>query len=193
MEILLCIFNRCCVLRGKRRSLLPALCGQPVALRLIVVLHRGGGVQDGGAQIGHDILDGWVVLDITSKMYSTCWLVSLSSRSRMAFGGLRLLADVLGLSWTAVHSTMLSNNSSSLSGSYRWARVSISSRSRNSSRTCASIWSKSADSSVSPDRLVLCLLVFCLLVFCCAAFSKLLSQIWKIQNGEEQGFMRLDF
>ena len=47
----------------------------------------------------------------------------------------------------------------------------ISSRSRNSSRTCASIWSKSADSPVGPDRLVLCLLVFCLLVFCCVGFS----------------------
>ena len=57
MEILLCTFNVFCGLCGKRCSLLPALRGQPVALRLIVVLHRGGGVQDGGAQIGHDVLD----------------------------------------------------------------------------------------------------------------------------------------
>ena len=116
-------------------------------------------------------LMGWVVLDITSKMYSTCWLVSLSSRSRMAL----VVCGCLPTYWVCrgqqYISTMLSSSSSSLSGSYRWARVSISKRSRNSSRTCASIWSKSADSPVGPDRLVLCLLVFCLLVFCCVGFS----------------------
>ena len=137
-------------------------------------------------------LMGWVVLDITSKMYSTCWLVSLSSRSRMAL----VVCGCLPTYWVCrgqqYISTMLSSNSSSLSGSYRWARVSISSRSRNSSRTCASIWSKSADSPAGPDRLVLCLLVFCLLVFCCVAFSKLGSaKFGKSKNGEEQGFMRL--
>ena len=137
-------------------------------------------------------LMGWVVLDITSKMYSTCWLVSLSSRSRRAL----VVCGCLPTYWVCrgqqYISTMLSSNSSSLSGSYRWARVSISSRSRNSSRTCASVWSKSADSPVSPDRLVLCLLVFCLLVFCCVAFSKLGSaKFGKSKNGEEQGFMRL--
>ena len=56
MEILLCIFNVCCGLCGKRCSLLPALRVQPVALRLIVVFHGGGGVQDGGTQVGHDVL-----------------------------------------------------------------------------------------------------------------------------------------
>ena len=137
-------------------------------------------------------LMGWVVLDITSKMYSTCWLVSLSSRSRMAL----VVCGCLPTYWVCrgqqYISTMLSSSSSSLSGSYRWARVSISKRSRNSSRTCASIWSKSADSPVCPDRLVLCLLVFCLLVFCCVAFSKLGSaKFGKSKNGEEQGFMRL--
>ena len=137
-------------------------------------------------------LMGWVVLDITSKMYSTCWLVSLSSRSRMAL----VVCGCLPTYWVCrgqqYISTMLSSNSSSLSGSYRWARVLISSRSRNSSRTCASIWSKSVNSPVGPDRLVLCLLVFCLLVFCCVAFSKLGSaKFGKSKNGEEQGFMRL--
>ena len=137
-------------------------------------------------------LMGWVVLDITSKMYSTCWLVSLSSRSRMVL----VVCGCLPTYWVCrgqqYISTMLSSSSSSLSGSYRWARVSISKCSRNSSRTCASIWSKSADSPVGPDRLVLCLLVFCLLVFCCVAFSKLGSaKFGKSKNGEEQGFMRL--
>ena len=132
-------------------------------------------------------LMGWVVLDITSKMYSTCWLVSLSSRSRMAL----VVCGCLPTYWVCrgqqYISTMLSSSSSSLSGSYRWARVSISKRSRNSSRTCVSIWSKSADSPVGPDRLVLCLLVFC-----CVAFYKLGSaKFGKSKNGEEQGFMRL--
>ena len=126
-------------------------------------------------------LMGWVVLDITSKMYSMCWLVSLSSRSRMAL----VVCGCLPTYWVCrgqqYISTMLSNNSSSLSGSYRWARVSISSRSRNSSRTCASIWSKSADSLVCPDRLVLCFLVFCLLVFCCNGVQREHNK--KLNNG----------
>ena len=103
MEILLCIFNRCCVLRGKRRSLLPALCGQPVALRLIVVLHRGGGVQDGGAQIGHDVLDGLGRVGHHIEDVLNVLAGQLVQPQPDGLGGLRLLADVLGLSWTAVH------------------------------------------------------------------------------------------
>ena len=115
-------------------------------------------------------------------------------RMGTVFPGNNSISDILLLCFREIRKKIesVSSSSSSLSGSYRWARVSISSRSRNSSRTCASIWSKSADSPVGPDRLVLCLLVFCLLVFCCVAFSKLGSaKFGKSKNGEEQGFMRL--
>lgn len=109
-------------------------------------------------------LMGWVVLAITSKMYSTCWLVSLSSRSRMAFVVCACLPIYWVLSGQQYISTMLSSSSCSISGAYRLARMSISSFSRNSARTRVAIWSKSSVSAVCPDRLVLCLLVFCLLV-----------------------------
>ena len=137
-------------------------------------------------------LMGWVVLAITSKMYSTCWLVSLSNRSRMAL----VVCGCLPTYWVCrgqqYISTMLSSSSCSISGAYRLARMSISSFSRNSARTRVAIWSKSSVSAVCPDRLVLCLLVFCLLVFCCVAFSKLGSaKFGKSKNGEEQGFTPL--
>ena len=132
------------------------------------------------------------MLAITSKMYSTCWLVSLSSRSRIAFVVCACLPIYWVLSGQQYISTMLSSSSCSISGAYRLARMSISSFSRNSARTRVAIWSKSSVSAVCPDRLVLCLLVFCLLVFCSVAFSKLGSaKFGKSKNGEEQGFMRL--
>ena len=45
------VFNVFCGNGGKQQSLLPALRCQPVSLRLIVVLHGGGGVHDGGTQV----------------------------------------------------------------------------------------------------------------------------------------------
>ena len=103
MEILLCIFNRCCVLCGKQRLLLPILCGQPVALRLIVVLHRGGGVQDGGAQVGHDVFDGLSGVGHHIEDVLNVLAGQLVQSQPDGFGGLRLLANMLGLPWTAVH------------------------------------------------------------------------------------------
>ena len=84
-----------CGLCGKRCSLLPALRGQPVTLRLIVVLHRGGGVQDGGAQIGHDVLDrlggvGHHIEDVLNVLAG-----QLVQPQPDGFGGLRLLVNAL--------------------------------------------------------------------------------------------------
>ena len=97
MEILLCIFNAFCGLCGKRRSLLPALCGQPVALRLIVVLHGGGGVHDGGTQVGHDVLDGLGGVGHHIEDVLNVLAGQLVQPQPDGFSGLRLLADVLGL------------------------------------------------------------------------------------------------
>ena len=93
----------CYGLCGKQRLLLPILCGQPVALRLIVVLHRGGGVQDGGAQIGHDVLDGLGGVGHHIEDVLNVLAGQLVQPQPDGFGGLRLLADVLGLPRTAVH------------------------------------------------------------------------------------------
>lgn len=93
----------CYGLCGKQRLLLPILCGQPVALRLIVVLHRGGCVQDGGAQIGHDVLDGLGGVGHHIEDVLNVLAGQLVQPQSDGFGGLRLLADVLGLPRTAVH------------------------------------------------------------------------------------------
>ena len=97
------VFNVFCGNGGKQRLLLPILCGQPVALRLIVVLHRGGGVQDGGAQIGHDVLDGLGGVGHHIEDVLHVLAGHFIQPQPNGFSGLRLLADVLSLSWTAVH------------------------------------------------------------------------------------------
>ena len=92
-----------CGLCGKRRLLLPALCGQPVALRLIVVLHRGGCVQDGGAQIGHDVLDGLGRVGHHIEDVLNVLAGQLVQPQPDGLGSLRLFANVLGLPRTSVH------------------------------------------------------------------------------------------
>ena len=84
-------------------SFLSVLHRQPVALRLIVVFHGGGGVQDGGAQIGHDVLDGLGGVGHHIEDVLNVLAGQLVQPQSDGFGGLRLFADILGLPWTAVH------------------------------------------------------------------------------------------
>ena len=67
------------------------------------MLYRGGCVQDGGAQIGHDVLDGLGGVGHHIEDVLNVLAGQLVQPQPDGFGGLRLLADVLGLSWTAVH------------------------------------------------------------------------------------------
>ena len=67
------------------------------------MLHRGGCVQDGGAQIGHDVLDGLGGVGHHIEDVLNVLAGQLVQPQPDGFGGLRLLADVLSLPWTAVH------------------------------------------------------------------------------------------
>lgn len=67
------------------------------------MLHRGGCVQDGGAQIGHDVLDGLGGVGHHIEDVLNVLAGQLVQPQPDGFGGLRLLADVLGLPRTAVH------------------------------------------------------------------------------------------
>lgn len=97
------VFNVFCGNGGKQQSLLPALRCQPVSLRLIVVLHGGGGVHDGGTQVGHDVLDGLggVGHHIEDVLHVLAGQLIQPEPDRLC--GLRLFADVLSLERTAVH------------------------------------------------------------------------------------------
>ena len=97
------VFNVFCGNGGKQQSLLPVLRCQPVSLRLIVELHGGGGVHDGGTQVGHDVLDGLGGVGHHIEDVLHVLAGQLIQPQPNGLGGLRLLADVLGLSWTAVH------------------------------------------------------------------------------------------
>ena len=97
------VFNVFCGNGGKQQSLLPALRCQPVSLRLIVVLHGGGGVHDGGTQVGHDVLDGLggVGHHIEDVLHVLAGQLIQPEPDRLC--GLRLFADVLSPERTAVH------------------------------------------------------------------------------------------
>ena len=97
------VFNVFCGNGGKQQSLLPALRCQPVSLRLIVVLHGGGGVHDGGTQVGHDVLDGLggVGHHIEDVLHVLAGQLIQPEPDRLC--GLCLFADILGPERTAVH------------------------------------------------------------------------------------------
>ena len=95
--------------KSRIKSKIPAF----YTVQMLVVLHGGGGVHDGGTQVGHDVLDGLggVGHHIEDVLHVLAGQLIQPESDR--FCGLCLFADILGLERTAVHLHDVFSSSSS--------------------------------------------------------------------------------